>query len=55
MFVWIINFTWKCEIDERKKVIVHDKKNIMHEMFKFNYRNTSTNISITNHILNDED
>jgi hypothetical protein len=36
------------------KVIMCDKKNIMHEMLKFNSRNTSTNISILNHISGEE-
>jgi hypothetical protein len=30
------------------------KKSIMYEMFKFSYRNTSTNNLILNHISNDE-
>jgi hypothetical protein len=30
--------------DERSKVIVYQKKKIMHKMFKFSLENTSTNI-----------
>jgi len=32
--------------DKGNKVNVHDLQNIMHEMLKFSFRNTSTNISI---------
>jgi hypothetical protein len=37
--------------DKGNKVNVHDLQNIMHEMLKFSFRNTSTNISIIDHNL----
>ncbi len=42
--------------DEGSKVIVCNvKKYHLHEMLKLSFRNTSINISISNHILSDED
>jgi hypothetical protein len=38
--------------DKGNKVNMHDLKNIIHEMLKFSFRNTSTNISIIYHNLN---
>jgi len=40
-------------VDEMK-VIMCDKKNIMHEMLKLNSTNISTNISIQNRISSEE-
>jgi len=40
--------------DGGMKKIVHDSKNIMHEMLKFISKITSINISIPNHISNHE-
>jgi hypothetical protein len=40
--------------DEGRKKILCDSRIIMHEMFKFNFKNKLINILIPNHILNDE-
>ncbi len=51
-FVWI-NLVESVRNDERSWLCMI-KKSIMYEMFKFSYRNTSTNNLILNHISNDE-
>jgi hypothetical protein len=51
-FVWI-NLVESVRNDERSWLCMI-KKSIMYEMFKFCFRNTSTNNLILNHISNDE-
>ncbi len=52
---WCHTFVWinLVESDERSWLFMI-KKSIMYEMFKFSYRNTSTNNLILNHISIDE-
>jgi hypothetical protein len=39
---------------EGNKMIMFEQKNIVHEMFKFSFKYTLPNISIPNHISNNE-
>jgi hypothetical protein len=40
--------------NERRKVIMHDKRSIMYKMFQLGSQNTSINILISNQISNED-